>query len=480
MIRGAPIAVHPPMPNQTLTLRSPMPVSADELYAWHARPLAFQRLQPPWDEAAVASQDGKFGTDGYRVALRARVAGPIRTTWVAEAFDFQPGRRFQDRALAGPFAFWNHTHLMIPDGPDASHLQDVLEYRVPLGLAGRLVGGRAVRKRLEAVFGYRHAVTASDLRRHARFRDRPRLTVAVTGSRGTVGADLVPFLTTGGHKVVRLLTGNATPPYDDGTEWRAWAPDAPLPPGAFDGVDAVIHLAGDNVAEGRWTAAKKQKILDSRTTPTRHIAAAIAAVPPARRPKVFVCASAVGAYGSRGDEELTEESPLGTGFFPEVVKVWEAACDPARDAGVRTVNLRIGVALTLRGGALAKQLFAFKAGAGAVLGSGRQWQPWVTTNDVVGLVNHALFTEGLSGPVNAVAPNPVTNRAFAKTLGRVLNRPAVLWLPRLALRAMFGEVADEALVASMKARPAKLAASGFAFDHAELEPALRFLLGRTP
>jgi uncharacterized protein len=161
-----------------------------------------------------------------------------------------------------------------------------------------------------------------------------------------------------------------------------------------------------------------------------------------------------------------------------VVRAWEDACAPARDAGVRTVNLRIGVALSLRGGALAKQLLPFKMGAGAVLGSGKQWQPWITTNDIVGAINHVLFTEELSGPVNAVSPNPVTNRDFAKTLGRVLRRPAFMWLPRFALRAAFGEVADEALLASMKARPAKLAASGFVFDHAELEPALRFLLGR--
>lgn len=465
------------MSNHTLTLRSPMPVSAEELYAWHARPLAFQRLQPPWEEAAVTSQEGRFGTDGFKVTLRARVLGPVRKTWVAEAYDFQPGRRFQDRSLRGPFAFWNHTHLMIPDG-DKSSLEDLLEYRLPLGLPGRVVGGRMVRKRLEAAFAYRHFLTASDLRRHKRFADRPRLTVAVTGSRGSVGADLVPFLTTGGHKVIRLLTGNAIPPYDDGTEWRSWLPGAPLPPGALDGVDAVVHLAGDNVAEGRWNEAKKQKILTSRTIPTRLLAESIAATPLDRRPKVFACASAVGAYGSRGDEELTEDSPFGTGFFPEVVKAWEDACAPARDAGVRTVHLRIGVALSLRGGALAKQLLAFKAGAGAVLGSGKQWQPWVTTNDLVGIVNHALFTNELSGPVNAVAPNPVTNRTFTKTLGRVLNRPAFFWLPKFALRVMFGEVADEALVASMKARPAKLAASGFTFDHTELEPALRFLLGR--
>lgn len=465
------------MPNQTFTLRSPMPVSAEELYAWHARPLAFARLQPPWEEARITKQEGHFGTDGFRITMRTKTLGPLHATWVADAFDFQPGHRFQDRCLSGPFPYWNHTHLMIPGG-EASQLEDLIEYRVPLGLPGRLFGGGMVKRRLAAVFKYRHDLTASDLRRHKQFADRPRLTIAVTGSRGSVGADLVPFLTTGGHRVIRLLTGSAIPSYDDGTKWVAWKPNEPLPPSTFEGVDAVIHLAGDNVAEGRWSEAKKRQILDSRTVPTRHIADAIAAVPPERRPKVLVCASAVGAYGSRGDEELTEESSAGTGFFSEVVRAWEGACAPARDAGVRVVNLRIGVALTLKGGALAKQLFAFKMGAGAVLGSGKQWQPWITTNDLVGLINHALFTEELSGPVNAVSPNPVTNREFAKTLGRVLRRPAFMWLPRFALRAMFGEIADEGLLASLKVRPGKLAASGFTFDHAELEPALRFLLGR--
>jgi hypothetical protein len=327
------------------------------------------------------------------------------------------------------------------------------------------------------MFAYRHALTAMDLRRHAAFAHHPRLTVAVTGSRGSIGSDLVPFLTTGGHTVVRLLTGNANPPYADGTKWVAWRPDAPLDPSALEGVDAVVHLAGDNVAEGRWSAAKKKRIIDSRSGPTRNLAAAVAALPAGRRPKVFVCASAVGFYGTRGDEELTEDSGAGTGFFPDVVKVWEDTCAPAREAGVRTVNLRIGVVLSLKGGALAKQLPAFKMGAGAVLGSGTQWQPWITANDVVGAIHHALMTD-LSGPVNVVGPNPVTNHTFTKTLGRVLSRPAFFWLPRVALRAMFGEVADEALLASMRAKPAKLLASGFRFEHADLEPALRFLLGR--
>lgn len=466
------------MPNETFTLRSAMPVSAEELYAWHARPLAFQRLQPPWEAARVVRQEGEFGADGFRLTMRAKTLGPLKSTWVAETFDFRPGRGFQDRCLEGPFSYWNHAHEMIPDGPESSFLEDRIEYRVPLGAAGRLFGGRMVRARLSATFAYRHFLTASDLRRHNQFRERPRLTVTVTGSRGLVGSELVPFLTTGGHQVIRLVTGRASAAYDDGTTWVPWKPDAPLPAGTFDGVDAVIHLAGDNVAEGRWSDAKKRKILESRTVPTRRVAEAIAAPPPERRPKVFLCASAVGFYGNRGAEELTEDSPAGAGFFPEVVREWEAACEPAREAGVRVANLRIGVVLSPRGGALGKQLLPFKAGAGAVLGGGRQWLPWITVGDTVGAIHHGLMSEDVRGPVNLVGPHPSTNREFTKALGRVLRRPAFLWLPRPALRAMLGEVADEALLASMKVIPAKLLASGFHFDHADLESALRFLLGR--
>jgi hypothetical protein len=466
------------MPNETFTLRSPMPVSAEELYAWHARPLALQRLLPPWEAARIVKQEGAFGTDGFQITMRAKTLGPLKTTWRAEVFDFQPGRRFQDRCLNGPFAYWNHTHLMIPDGANSSFLEDDVEYRPPLGALGRLFGGGMLKRRLATIFAYRHALLASDLQRHNQFKDRERMTIAVNGSRGLIGAELVPFLTTGGHKVIRLVTGSATPPYDDGTKWVQWKPDAPLPTETLEGVDAVIHLAGDPVAEGRWNAEKKRKILESRTIPTRHIAEAIAAMPLERRPKVFVCASAIGFYGIRGDEELTEESATGTGFFPDVVRAWEDACDPARNAGARVVNLRIGVVLSPRGAALGAQLLPFKMGAGAVLGSGKQWQPWITVNDSVGAIHHCLMTDDLRGPVNLVAPNPVTNREFTKTLGRVLRRPAFMWLPRTALRVMFGEVADEALLASIKVRPAKLLASGFTFDQTELEPGLRFLLGK--
>jgi uncharacterized protein (TIGR01777 family) len=257
-----------------------------------------------------------------------------------------------------------------------------------------------------------------------------------------------------------------------------WDPGAPVDPTVFAGLDTVIHLAGENVASGRWNEKRKQRILDSRTIPTRHIAEALAALPHADRPKTFISASAVGFYGSRGDEVLTEDSPPGDGFFPEVCRAWEAATDPARATGVRVANLRFGMVLTPKGGALGKQLTPFKFALGARLGPGTQWTPWITIGDAIAAIHHCLMNEAVSGPMNVVAPGPVTNRDFTRALAQVLHRPAFLSWPRFALRLIFGELADEGLLASTRAEPRKLLDTGFTFQHTELIEGLRFVLGR--
>lgn len=308
----------------------------------------------------------------------------------------------------------------------------------------------------------------------------PTLTVAITGSRGMIGSELVPLLRAGGHRVVRLVTGNGGAAVDDGTTWVDWVPTAPLDATLLNGVDAVIHLAGENVAAGRWNAERKRRILETRTIPTRHIVEALAGQPAGGRPKTFICASAVGYYGSRGDEVLTEQSAPGRGYFPDVCRAWEDATRPARDAGIRTVNLRIGVVLSPNAGALGKQLFAFKIGLGAVLGSGKQWVPWIGIEDAARAIHHCLTTDTINGPVNIVNPLPVTNRDFTKTLGRVLGRPAFLWLPRFALRILVGELTDEGLLASLRVIPQKLLDTGFTFRHPDLADALRSVLGRGP
>lgn len=296
--------------------------------------------------------------------------------------------------------------------------------------------------------------------------------VLITGSSGLVGSALVPFLTTGGHSVTRLVR---SPPRPGAAEVR-WDPAAgSVDTPGLEGLDAVVHLAGENIA-GRWTPAKKGKIRDSRVKGTRLLAESLARL--AQPPKALVCASAIGYYGDRGEEILRDESVPGSGFLAAVCREWEAAAQPAAEKGVRVVHLRIGVILTPAGGALARMLPAFRMGVGGRLGSGRQYMSWISIDDLVGVIQHTLTTTALKGVVNVVAPQPVTNLEFTRTLGRVLARPTIFPMPAFAARLAFGEMADELLLASTRVEPTRLLASGYRFRHPELEGALRHLLGK--
>lgn len=297
--------------------------------------------------------------------------------------------------------------------------------------------------------------------------------VLVSGSSGLVGSGLVPCLAEAGHDVRRLVRA------DGGADAKAvaWDPAAgTIDAAALEGVEGVVHLAGESIASGRWNAEKKARIRDSRVRGTRLLSDALAKM--ARPPRVLVSASAVGFYGSRGNESLTEDSAPGTGFLAEVCRDWERATEPAAAAGVRVVILRFGVVLSDRGGALKQMLLPFKMGAGGVVGSGEQYLSWITIDDAVGSILHALGTDGLRGPANAVAPNPVTNYEFTMTLGRVLSRPTVMPMPAFAARWAFGEMADELLLSSQRALPKRLQEMGFPLRFPELEGALRHVLGR--
>lgn len=298
--------------------------------------------------------------------------------------------------------------------------------------------------------------------------------ILVSGSSGLIGSALLPFLTAGGHSVTRLVRSKRAGG-DVGS--ILWNPQAgTIDRGALEGFDAVVHLAGENIAGGRWTAARKARIRDSRVKGTRLLATTLAGL--ARPPRVLVTASAVGYYGDRGDELLAEESPPGTGFLAELCREWEAAADPAREKGIRVANLRLGLVLSGTGGALPRMLPAFKLGVGGVIGSGRQYWSWIAIDDLVGAIYHALTTESLRGPVNVVAPRAVTNREFTKTLGRVLSRPTIFPLPAFAARLALGEMANELLLAGQRLEPARLVASGYKFLYPELEDALRHVLGK--
>lgn len=443
-------------------------VSADTLYRWHMRPGAFERLTPPWQPVRVLEREGSSDTPGARVVVSVPL-GPIpwlRGRWVAVHHDIVPGRAFSDTQLAGPFARWEHRHRFLPQSADHCILQDAIDYRLPFhGLSSPIVG-RSVRRELERMFEFRHTTTLKDVETHDRYQGRQKMKILITGASGLVGRELAALLETGGHEVVPLRRGPG-----------GWDPEGGvLEPSLVEGFDGVVHLAGESIASGRWSEARKERIRASRANGTRLLADTLAALD--TKPRVLVSASAIGYYGDRGDELLEASDSPGSGFLADVCQQWEAATEPAAEARIRVVRLRLGIVLSPKGGALQKMLTPFRLGVGGVIGDGSQYMSWISLDDVAGAILHALMTDTLDGAVNAVSPSPVTNREFTRVLGRVLRRPTILPLPSFAAKLALGEMADELLLSSAKVSAKKLVDSGYVFRQPELEGALRHVLGR--
>lgn len=295
--------------------------------------------------------------------------------------------------------------------------------------------------------------------------------ILISGSSGFVGSALAQRLQADGHEVIRLVR---SPPKEHEAAIQ-WNPaEQSIDASKLEGIDVIVHLAGENIA-GRWTERKKRAIRESRVKGTRTLATAVASL--AAKPQAFICASAVGYYGDRGDELLDETSSAGSGFLAEVVIEWENACEPARQGGVRVVNLRFGLILSPEGGALGQMLTPFKLGIAGVIGSGKQWWSWIALDDVIAVIDRALHDERMTGPINVVAPNPATNREFTKTLGSVLGRPTIAPMPAFAAKLAFGrEMAEETLLASTKVAPAKLREIGYEFQRPDLRQSLRGML----
>jgi len=310
-------------------------------------------------------------------------------------------------------------------------------------------------------------------RKRVRPNTRTAMRIAITGSTGLVGKALIPALQNDGHQVVRLVRSSGNAPEGHTALWQPASGTIDLE--ALGAIDAVMHLAGENVAGGRWSKARKQRIANSRGPATERLCQTLANL--ATPPKILISASAVGIYGDRDNEELHEASPLDChdDFLADVAKLWEFATEPLANSATRIVHLRIGIVLDRSGGALARMLLPFRLGICGRLGSGNHWVSWITLHDLVRAMQHILEDASLHGPVLAVAPTPVSNRDFTRTLGKVLRRPTFLPMPQFALRLLFGEFAN-ALLASQRARPHRLLEAGFEFDHANLECALRACL----
>ena len=431
---------------------------------------AFERLAPPWEVPIVVSPFAPPAPGG-RVELRVPVAPGLRLPWISQFAEVVEGDRFRDIQVKGPFASFDHTHRFESVSDHECVMEDKIQYSLPVGSLGDFFGASLVKTKLEAMFRYRHRVLVGDIAAHARVARGP-MRVLVTGATGLVGRSLCAFLESGGHEVLRLTRRAARHPGEIEFDPEKGAAH----PSEMEGFDAVIHLAGDPIAKGRWTEAKKKLIRHSRVPFTRRLAETLAAL--RRPPAVFISASATGYYGDRGDRVLRESDGPGEGFLPEVCLQWEGATDAAAQAGIRVVHLRTGLVLTPDGGALEPMILPFSLGLGGPLGHGGQWWSFIALDDLLQLILHLVVNDKVRGAVNATSPEPVTNAVFTKILGRVLNRPAFIPVPEFALQIALGAMTGPLLMASARVNPEKALDSGFVFAYPSLEPALRHVLGR--
>jgi uncharacterized protein (TIGR01777 family) len=431
----------------------------EEVFAWHARPGALTRLTPPWLPVRVAAEAGSL-RDGQAV-----LALPGGLTWTArhDPAAYDPPRRFAEELTSLPLRAvlaWRHVHEFAPAPSGATLITDRLATPTPAAV-------------LRPVFGYRHRQLADDLAAHQRARQlrAAPMTVAVTGSSGLIGTALTALLTSGGHRVIRLVRRDA-----HGADERRWDPARPSP-GLLAGTDALVHLAGASIA-GRFTDRHQRVIRDTRIGPTRRLAELAART--SAGPAVMITASAIGYYGpDRGEEVLTEDSAPGGGFLAGVVADWEAAAWPAQDAGLRVVAIRTGIVQSPRGGSLRLLWPLAEIGAAGRIGSGMQWLSWIGIDDLADIYLRALTDETMNGPVNATAPNPVRAAEYARVLGRVVRRPLQIPVPSGGPRLLLGaEGARELAEASQRVSPRRLTEAGHRFRHPDLEMALRHLLGR--
>ncbi len=437
------------------------PFSADEVFAWHLRKGAIERMVPPWKKIAFLFPPGSPENEGSQVGLKVSL-GPLRFRWMLEHKNLTH-LAFSDVQISGPFRNYSHRHRVIPQGAHSCILSEEIRYDAYSDWVGSYLN-----REFTQMFSWRHAILCEDLKLFDRH-PRPILRILLSGSGGLIGSHLKILLQTAGHRVVSLVRGSGQSCEDT----VFWDPGrGMLAQEDFEGFDTVIHLAGESIG-GLLVSKRKKKIFLSRCRDTWLLSQVLSRLN--RPPKTMISASAVGFCGNRGEEELDENSSKGQGFLADVCQKWEMATEAIENKGCRVVHPRFAMVLSRRGGALEKMLLPFKWGLGGRLGSGEQIISWVGIDDAIGALYHLVLDESLSGPVNIAAPTPVSQEQFARSLACKLHRPACMPLPAGILRFLFREMADEVLLSSARAVPQKLTQAGYVFRYPDLDTALNYV-----
>ena len=447
----------------------------EDVWSWYDSKGAFRRIMPEWEgirpvEAGALVNDA---TTRFKITL-----GPLRPTWVARHYGVVSGEVFNDVMEKGPFGAWDHEHRFVSTSAKTSEIHDTIQWKLPLHPLTFWTAPFTVKGRMKQMFAYRTLRVQEDIKRISQYADQPKQKVLISGSTGLIGMQLCAFLQAAGHHVTRLVRPTTVLPSDVVDEPCVVWDDrkGEVIEGSLEGFDTVIHLAGLGIGDKRWNAKRKERIWSSRTVPTEHLVRLFATLE--QPPKAFMCGSAVGFYGNRGNESLTESSSPGDDFLSDMCQAWEAAAAPAQELGIRTVWLRTGLVTTPMGGALQQLMLPTLLGAGGPAGGGRQYYPWISLHDHIYATYHLMMNDACDGPYNLTAPEPVTQKQYAKTLGKVLLRPWFAPAPGFVLKIVFGELAQALVLSGQRVLPKRLQDSGFTFQHNQLESCLRQCLGK--
>lgn len=456
---------------RVLNYQSEYRLPAQTVFEWHKRPGALQRLSPPWVKVRLLSSDVGLKSD-VPINLEIRMCG-VPIEWKVKHDSYQEGAYFSDVQLSGPFASWRHEHIFnpVPNGVD---YLDRVSYRLPFSWVSDVCFNHWVQKQLQRMFRYRHEILGRDLSLSwLKGRDVSRKRILVTGASGFIGKALIPYLQTQGHEVIALTHDPFLVPTAD--KVLAWDPDKGIIPFEnLEGMDAVVHLAGASLM-GRWTKKKMKAIYNSRIGSTRFLCEKLAQLK--HPPKVLVTASGVSYYGTQGPKRLcTEESMQGTGFLAHVVRDWEGATQVAKDKGIRVVNLRAGSVLSPEGGSMGLLLSAAFFGLSAAMGPKKCLMPWISRDDFMDMVYYSILNEGIEGPVNAVAPEVISNGEFARALSKATGYPAWMKVPLWSLRLALGNMVKEVLMSDLEVVPEKLVKSGFTYRYPTIKSFFEHLM----